>query len=151
MSYTSEDLKRALDFARRAHKGQYDKAGEAYIWHPIAVAGKLNDPFEKIVALLHDVVEDTGYTLDDIKQEFGNEVAEVLDFLTRRKGEAFGDYIDRVLQNKTAVKVKLADMNHNMDLTRFSKPTQKDIDRVVKKYIPAYAKLSEAMLDADKT
>ena len=139
MGTVGVDVKRALEFAISAHKGQVDKAGAPYVLHAIAVASKLSTDFEKVVGLLHDVVEDTEFTLNDIAEAFGDDVAAVVDVLTHREGEAYTDYISRVAANTVATKVKIADLSHNMDLLRISQPTERDINRVMNKYIPAYA------------
>lgn len=119
---------KAIDFAKMAHKGQVDKAGKDYILHPMFIADQMDTEIEKTVAYLHDVVEDTKYTLDDLR-DFGSEVVDAVDHLTRRKNEDYFDYIDRVKENELARKVKLADLKHNADLTRIQNPTQKDKDR----------------------
>ncbi len=146
MEYELSDVVRASEFSRQAHAGQFDKAGVEYFKHPNAVANRLDTNFEKIVALLHDVVEDTDCTLEYIGLKFGQEVARVVGILTHKKGEPFQDYIARVAKDRTATRVKLADLNHNMDMLRFPNPQDKDYQRVVKKYIPAYAYLSEVLV-----
>lgn len=122
----------ALQLAVRAHDGQYDKGGSPYILHPIAVAKQVTDEKEKILALLHDTVEDTNVTNDDIRKEFGNTIADALDCLTHREGESYDSYIDRVCTNPLAIDVKLADLHNNMDLSRIQNPTDKDLARVEK-------------------
>ena len=122
----------ALQVAVRAHDGQYDKGGSPYILHPLAVAKQVSGEKEKILALLHDTVEDTNVTNDDIRREFGNTIADALDCLTHRKGESYDEYIDRVCANPLAIDVKLADLHNNMDLSRIPRPTEKDRARVEK-------------------
>ena len=135
-----ETIKKAYLFAEQAHRGQTDKAGKNYIFHPLAVASKLSSPDEKVLALLHDVVEDTSYTFADIEREFGCKVAETLDYLTHRDGESYDDYLNRLSSNALAVRVKMADLNHNMELTRLTAISEKDIKRF-EKYAKAYVAL----------
>jgi len=123
-----------MQIAENAHANQIDKAGQPYINHPIAVANKLNGDTEKIVALLHDVVEDSATTLEDIhKAGFGDYIVKALDCITKRKGEAYDDYLLRVKNNDIAKMVKLADLSHNMDMSRLPSVTDKDLERL-KKY-----------------
>lgn len=131
-------LSKALEICYKAHNNQVDKAGKPYYLHPIQVALMCDSTKEKIVALLHDVIEDTSYTIDDlIEIGFDNEIIEAVECLTKRKAEQYEYYIKRVSQNPIAKKVKLNDMTHNCDLTRFEKPTSEDLKRVekYKKYI----------------
>lgn len=135
-------LEKAELFAEKAHEGQFDKAGVPYIEHPKAVAAMVDDDMGKVVAYLHDVVEDTEVSIDDIRKEFGNEVADAVDVLTRKKGVSYMDYIRGIKSNAFAVKVKKADLTHNMNLSRLSVISDEDIKRV-KKYQKAYKILSE--------
>lgn len=120
----------ALQLAKQAHKGQKDKAGKDYIQHPIHVAEQMQTDIEKTVAYLHDVVEDTDVTLS-LLQEMGfpGEVVDAVDAITKRSGEEYNDYLQRVVGNPIARKVKIADMEHNSDITRFENPTEKDKER----------------------
>lgn len=127
-------LNKAIEIANRAHAGQVDKAGRSYILHPLRVMLSLDNEMEMICAVLHDVVEDSDITLEDLRKEgFSEEVIQVLDCLTKREGETYDGFIERVLVNKTARKVKLADLRDNMDLSRIKDPTEKDMKRM-KKY-----------------
>ena len=110
----SADFYKALSFAAKAHDGQYDKAGEPYILHPIAVSSLLTNKDEIILALLHDIVEDTAYTLDDIAALGFGHLTNALDCLSRREGEMYDEFISRILQNRMAAKVKVADIKHNL-------------------------------------
>ena len=86
---------------------------------------------EKIVAVLHDVVEDSDLTLEDLKIEgFSNPIIEAIDAITKREGEKLNDYLERVMNNEIALKVKIADMTDNMDIARISNPTEKDRERI---------------------
>ena len=121
---------KAYEIAKRAHLGQVDKAGEDYIKHPEKVASFVETDEEKAVAYLHDVIEDTELTLEDLHEyEFSKEVIEAVDIITKKKGEGYQSYLNSVKKNKLARAVKLADLRHNSDLTRLTKVTEKDIER----------------------
>ena len=121
---------KAYEIAKKAHLGQVDKAGEAYIKHPEKVASFVKTDEEKAVAYLHDVIEDTELTLEDL-YEYGlsKEVIEAVDIITKKRGEDYQSYLNSVKNNKLARAVKLADLRHNSDLTRLTKVTEKDIKR----------------------
>lgn len=126
-------VKAADEYAARKHEGQVDKAGVPYINHPRAVAAKLDSDVEKAVALLHDTVEDTDATVEEIREMFGEEIADAVEVLTHPKDEPYMDYIRRIWTNRLARDVKLADLEHNMDLSRLNgKVTEKDLERVEK-------------------
>ncbi|ACX80304.1 metal dependent phosphohydrolase, HD region [Aggregatibacter phage S1249] len=129
---------RAELFAKSIHHNQVDKAGKPYIQHLQAVVDNLVDPSDEMVAVawLHDSVEDTESTFDDLTHYFGNTVAQAVDAITKRKGELYADYLKRVKANPIARLVKIADLSHNMDLSRLLKITEKDLDRKAK-YIKA--------------
>lgn len=131
MSYSVE-VEKAEALARTAHAGQVDKAGADYIGHPERVAARMETPEEKVVAWLHDVVEDTGITLEDIGREFGFETAVAVDAITHRKGEPWAVYLGRVRGNKIARKVKIADLIDNSNLSRLPVVKPKDIERQAK-------------------
>jgi (p)ppGpp synthase/HD superfamily hydrolase len=127
-------LEKAIIIAASAHQDQVDKGGNPYILHPLAVMLSLEDEIERICAVLHDVIEDTDITLEYLKNEgFSSEVLTALDALSRRKDESYDEFIDRIIKNKITCHVKLADLKHNMDLSRIKQPSQKDYDRI-KKY-----------------
>ena len=125
-------------YAEEKHRGQTDKAGLPYITHPRAVAAQLDGETEKIVGLLHDTVEDTDATLDEIRALFGDEVADAVQCLTHEDGVPYMEYVAKIKGNELARKVKLADLTHNMDIRRIKDPGPKDYDRIEKKYKPAY-------------
>lgn len=133
-------IRKALDIAIKAHKGVVDKGGVDYVFHPITVALKCKTDDEKIVALLHDVVEDTPMTFDDLREEgFPEYIIEALDAITRRKpqeqkGAARWDYIKRCKANPIARAVKIADLEHNSDLSRITNPSEKLKKRVLEEY-----------------
>ncbi|MFS1518592.1 GTP pyrophosphokinase [Bacillus sp. SCS-151] len=126
-------LERAIQIAVNGHLGQKDKGGNAYILHPLRVMHKVKTKNEKIVALLHDVIEDTNVTLDDLRIEgFSEEIIYAIDCVTKREHENYKDYIERVKKSQISRVVKLADLEDNCDLSRINNPTQKDIDRLNK-------------------
>ena len=125
----------AIAFAQARHRGQKDLAGKPYINHLLAVVLAVETDHEKTVAALHDIVEDTDTTIVEIADRFGDAVAGDVECLTKRSGEAYADYILRVAKSSTAISVKLADLNHNMDVSRLPDKTckeKKTIDRLTK-------------------
>lgn len=110
--------KKALCLAYEAHHGQLDKSGLPYIHHPLHLAEQMYDEISCTAALLHDVVEDTAITLEELAKEFPPEVIEAVDLLTHKPGVDYFDYIQAIRSNHTAMTVKLADLNHNSDFTR---------------------------------
>ena len=124
---------KALQIAKSAHSGQLDKGGNPYFLHPLAVSEKVEAENEKIVALLHDVIEDTDITLDYLREQgFSEEILAGVDRLTKREGVSYEEYIEAVRKNPLALKVKIADMLHNSDLSRIPNPTEKDRKRIEK-------------------
>jgi len=145
-------LNKAIEIATRAHTGQVDKAGVPYILHPLRVMLARTNELERICAVLHDVVEDSDITFDDLRKEgFTEDILTVLDCLTKRKGESYDEFIDRILKNESACHVKLADLCDNMNLSRIENPAQNDEARI-EKYIKAAERISDAlpMLDGIK-
>ena len=128
--------KKALCLAYEAHHGQLDKSGLPYINHPLHLAEQMYDELSCTVALLHDVVEDTAVTLEDLAKEFPPEVIEAVDLLTHKPGVDYFDYVRAIRTNHTALTVKLADLNHNSDFTRCvgSNISQERIDGWQEKY-----------------
>ena len=123
-------LNKAIIIAVSAHKGQIDKGGQPYIFHSINVMMKMNTIEEKIVAVLHDVVEDTSITMGNLKEAgFGDNILIPLKLLTKSKGVNYMSYIKNIMANPVAKKVKLEDIKNNMDLTRILLPTQEDYER----------------------
>ena len=121
---------KAYKIAKKAHLGQVDKAGEDYIKHPQKVASFVKTDEEKAVAYLHDVIEDTELTLENLYEyDFSKEVIEAVDIITKKRGEDYQSYLNSVKKNKLARAVKLADLRHNSNLTRLTKVTEKDIER----------------------
>lgn len=119
MLYTSLTNK-ALRLAYAAHQGQMDQSGQPYIFHPYHLAEQMTDEVSTCVALLHDVAEDTAITLEELEQEFPPEVTDALRLLTHQPGTDYFDYVRAIRQNPVAVQVKLADLAHNSDMSRFA-------------------------------
>ncbi len=136
-------IEKALKIALDAHKGQLDKAGKPYILHPLRIMAKMPTEELMIIALLHDVVEDSAYTLEDLRRKgFSERIVDAVDYLTRRDGEAYDAYILRAKQNPLAIPVKLADLEDNMDIRRLDQVREQDIGRF-QKYLQAYHILTE--------
>lgn len=137
-------LDRAKAIATSAHEGQVDKAGKPYIEHPIRVMNMGKTMDEKIVGVLHDVVEDSEWTFEMLEKEgMPKEVVDALKCVTKlSEDEDYDHFIARVKTNPLAVKVKLNDLKDNMDITRLGKVTEKDLPRL-NKYIRAYKQLTE--------
>ncbi len=126
-------VERAVILATQAHEGQVDKAGAPYILHPLRVLARMTTTEEQTTAVLHDVLEDTPLTLEALASEgIPPVVLEALEHLTKREGEAYMDFIRRCAENPIARRVKLADLEDNMDLGRIAQPTEKDKARVEK-------------------
>lgn len=123
---------RAMNIAYSAHMGQFDKAGVPYIFHPVHLAEQMDTEEECIVALLHDVVEDTEVTFEDLEKEFSKTIIDAIRLLTRDKSVDYMEYVKNLKSNTIARKVKLADLRHNSDSTRLIKITDKDIERINK-------------------
>lgn len=140
----------AFSLACKAHAGQRDKSGRAYVTHPMTVASNVgNDETCVIVALLHDVVEDAHVSLDEIRDQFGNDVADAVALLTHDDGLTYGQYIDRIATsgNEVAIRVKIVDLAHNMCVSRLAHPSHGDADRAILRYAQAYTKLVSALCD----
>lgn len=134
-------LAKAILIATQAHKDQKDRAGHPYILHPLRVMFRLHKERDMIVAVLHDVVEDTEWTLDELKKEgFSDEVVAAINALTRRTGESYWDFIGRIKKNAIARKVKLVDLEDNMDVRRMAKISDEERDRL-KRYHKAWQML----------
>ena len=124
---------RAVEIAAHAHAGTVDKAGAPYLLHPLRVMLSVDDAEERIVAVLHDVIEDSEWTLEGLAAEgFSGAIIEALDCLTKRDGEAYDDYIDRVAQDRIATRVKLADLTDNMDVRRLADIDDADCRRLAR-------------------
>lgn len=146
----TDDIVAAFSLACKAHAGQKDKSGRAYIAHPMTVASNVGDDETcVVVALLHDIVEDGNVSLDEIRKEFGNDVADAVALLTHDDDLTYGQYIDRIATsgNDVAIRVKIADLSHNMCVSRIACPSHGDADRAILRYAKAYTKLVSALCD----
>src|SRR5947208_2434495 len=136
-------LEDAIALAALAHHGQVDKAGAPYILHPLRLMLRMRTNDERMVAVLHDAVEDTPYTLDGLRRlGFPEEVVEAIDALTRRvdEGETYEAFVARAGGNPLARRIKIADLEDNLDLSRIAEPTEKDHQRL-ERYERALASL----------
>ena len=130
MIYTGM-TKKAINVMYQAHQGQMDKGGFPYCFHPYQVAQGMDDEISCTCALLHDVVEDTDLTFEDLAgMGFPAEVIDVLKLLTHREGVPYMDYVRNLADNPVARKVKLSDLHHNSDLSRINEVTEKDLERI---------------------
>lgn len=125
--------KMALKISFDAHKNQVDKSGMPYVYHPFHLAEQMDDEYTTCVALLHDVVEDTDITLDDLKKEgFPKEVTDAIVLMTHDDDVPYLEYVAKIKRNPIATSVKLADLKHNSDLTRLDEVDSKALERVEK-------------------
>ena len=136
-------LQRAIEIATEAHRGQLDKAGRDYIGHPLRVMEMGKTENEKIVGVLHDVIEDSDWTFEKLAEEgFSDEVIAALKCVTKTsENENYDDFIDRVKKNPLAAAVKINDLTDNMDIRRLPYLSDKDVKRL-KKYLKAYKRLT---------
>ena len=135
--------KEAMKLCFEAHKDQKDKSGIPYVFHPIHLAEQMKDEKTTVVAMLHDVIEDTEYTMEDLEEKgFGNDILEAISLMTHNDGSNYMDYVARIKGNPIARAVKLADLNHNSDTTRLDEIDEKALRRV-EKYKEAIAFLEE--------
>jgi (p)ppGpp synthase/HD superfamily hydrolase len=136
-------LEDAIALAVEAHRDQRDKAGQTYILHPLRVMMRLETEAERMAAILHDVVEDTPYTLQRLRElGYPEEVLGALDCLTKRDGESYEAFIERVRPHPLARRVKLADLEDNMDVRRLLSVGPKETERLAR-YRAAWARLKE--------
>ena len=135
--------KRAYKIAFEAHRDQLDKTGLPYIHHPLHLAFQMSDEVTTCVALLHDVVEDSDMTFEELeKLGFGGEIVDALRLLTHAEDVPYMDYVREIKKNPVAAAVKRADLMHNSDMTRLDVVTEKDLQRA-EKYKKALEILSE--------
>lgn len=135
MSITSSDIifYKALEIAIKAHYGQVDKGLHPYILHPVRVSSNCQTIEARTIALLHDVIEDTDYRAEKLISEgIPKHIVEKVEVLTRKKGDTYNEYIDRIAQDNLAREVKIADLKDNLDLSRIAIPTEDDYKRCEK-------------------
>lgn len=146
MIYT-DMTKLAIKLSFEAHKNQVDKAGLPYPFHPFHVAEQMDNENSTIVALLHDIVEDTKYTINDLEEMgFSREILDAISLMTHDENIPYMNYVLRIKENPLARKVKIADLAHNSDLSRLDSVTKNDILRAIK-YNIAKALLCEDEYD----
>ena len=148
MKQETTELQTAIDIAKKAHAGQVDKQGIEYFLHPLTVSSMVDGDRAKIAAILHDVIEDTNVTYDElVTAGIGEDILVAVDCLTKQavglgcpsKGgsqrlETWEENLKRIATNDTAIEVKFADMFHNMDTTRWSKEKKEEAERNAEKY-----------------
>ena len=132
-------LDRAIQIAMKAHKGQTDRYGNPYILHPLRVMSMGRTDEERIVGVLHDVVEDSEWTFDDLREEgYSKRIVDALDCVTKRsENEDYDVFLERTRSNPLAIRVKLNDLIDNMDIRRMKQVQEKDVKRL-NKYLRAY-------------
>ncbi|MBI1257182.1 MAG: HD domain-containing protein [Chloroflexi bacterium] len=137
------NIEDAIKLALEKHHGQTDKGGAAYITHPLRIMAQMQTETEQIVAVLHDVVEDSDVTLDDLHQMgFSEEIVTALDHLSRRADETYEQFIQRIKPHPLAVRVKLGDLRDNMDIRRAGALDEKALERF-ERYRKAWLELTE--------
>lgn len=135
-------LELAIKIAYQVHEGQLDKAGKPYISHPLTVMAQMDTVECQIVAVLHDAIEDSDLTVEDLKRRgFPEVITDAIAAITKFDGELYEDYLLRVISNAIAIKVKIADVTHNMDISRIANPTDRDFIRLEK-----YKKVLEQLM-----
>jgi len=140
--------KKALQICFKAHKKQTDKSGLPYVFHPFHLAEQMEDEESTVVALLHDVLEDSKFTMDDLKKQgFSPTVLEALAYMTHNKTMPYMQYVLKIKENDIARKVKIEDLKHNSDLSRLESVSKKDLQRVLK-YQIALALLQDGKYDS---
>jgi (p)ppGpp synthase/HD superfamily hydrolase len=140
-------LERAIQIAVEAHKGQTDRVGVPYVAHLFSVMDRGKTLDEKIVGILHDLVEDTSWTLDDLRAEgFSENIIEAVRCITKiTDDEDYDEYITRIKSNALAIKVKLNDLLDNMNILRYEQLTERDLKRL-NKYLKVYKELNQLLI-----
>lgn len=133
MKNANQLIDRALQIALQAHTGQVDRAGAAYILHPLRIMNQMESEEERLVAILHDVIEDSSLTLVDLRAAgFPAAIVDAVDLLTHREDDSYEDYVRKIKGNALARRVKIGDLHDNMRLDRLPAPDQKDLERLGK-------------------
>ncbi|MGV4464847.1 phosphohydrolase [Ornithobacterium rhinotracheale] len=131
-------LEKAIQIAVKSHANQKDKAGAPYVLHLIRVMQKGETEEEQICGILHDLVEDTDWTFQRLDKEgFSNEIIEALKCVTKKENESYDDFIERISKNKLAARVKINDLEDNLDIKRLKSLSLEDLERI-NKYLSAY-------------
>lgn len=150
---TDELVYKSLEIVTRVFNEKCDKGGFPYVIHLLKVYSGVSEYMEKVCALLHDVIEDTDVTYDDLREVgYSEEIISILTILTKLKGEDYQEYINRIIasNNVHAMNIKLADLRHNMDSSRIKNPTTNDMERITKRYAPAYEKIYNKLNERGK-
>ena len=142
MIYTRLTIE-AIKIAYNAHHGQVDKGGMPYVLHPVHLAEQMEDEYSTCVALLHDVVEDTGVTLEELEKIFPQPVIDAVALMTHPRGEPYLEYVARLKENPIAKAVKLADIAHNRDQSRVPDMSEEHRAYFQEKYRAAYELLTK--------
>jgi (p)ppGpp synthase/HD superfamily hydrolase len=141
-------LERAIAIAVEAHTGQQDKSGQPYILHPLRVMMRVESEEGKIIAVLHDVVEDTDWSQDRLRAEgFSDRVLQGIEAVTKREGETYPDFIERAAVDRVFAEVKLADLEDNLDVRRLGSVSERDAQRI-NKYLQARTRLRAVLTAA---
>ena len=136
-------IEKLLEIALKAYIGKKDKAGKTYILHPLRIMAKMTTEKEMAIALLHDVIEDSDFTAEDLLNDnIPSDVVEAVQCLTKENGESYEEFVIRVAKNKLAAKIKKADIEDNINVLRLSAVEDKDLERIVK-YHKAWHYLNE--------
>jgi (p)ppGpp synthase/HD superfamily hydrolase len=136
------DIEEAIRIAVEAHRGQHDRAGAPYILHPLRMMFRVQTDAERMAAVLHDVVEDSAWTLDDLRARgIPHEVVEAVDHLTRRPGESYEAFVERAAAHPVARRVKIADLEDNLDVRRIGNVGESDAERL-NRYLRAWRRLT---------
>ena len=150
---TDNLIYKSLEIVTRVFSDKVDKGGFPYVIHLLKVYSGVTDYNEKICALLHDIIEDTDISYDDLKSVgYSSDIIEILEILTKIKGEDYRDYIDRIINSNNihAMNIKLADLYHNMDSGRIKNPSTNDYERITKRYEPAYERIKNKLNEMEK-
>lgn len=135
-----DGVAKAVELAAVVHSGQTDKGGAPYILHPLRVMAAMDDEQSRIVAVLHDAVEDGhDFSVQSVRSYFGDRIASAVDALTKRSGESYDDYLARLKADELATKVKLADLKDNCDLSRLGRDPDNEDRKRLDKYLRARA------------
>lgn len=144
MNNKTATLEDAIQIAAKGHQGQKDKAGAPYILHPLRMMMRLKTEAEMITAILHDVVEDTDWTIEKLREKgFSEEVLEAVECVTNREGESYEQFIERAGKNPIARQVKIADLEDNMNIQRIGEISPKDLERI-EKYHKSWSVLTKS-------
>lgn len=149
---TNDLIYKSLEIVTKLFNDKCDKGGFPYVIHLLKVYSGVSEYIEKVCALLHDVVEDTDVTYDDLRKVgYPEEIIDILEIITKIKGEDYRDYIDRIIKsgNRNAMNIKLSDLRHNMEPDRIKSPTANDYERVSKRYEPAYERINNKLKEME--